>query len=434
MNISINSYKNIQQEHFRQVKYNKELPLCLYIKKAREYFNLPRKGKRHLKVKERFIQFLIDQSIKYEVVWGLQEKIAEYLKCDERHLRKVIRDLRNHEWITVLDEGACNIYILNPIFQDRSFCIEMGYIWDHLLVDKDIYLTMYASKYYREHKDKPDIKSYQFQETVCDDERFRPAETNQKELSEIFGSSKMPSIYKKEYTRTKDISINIKISQPKKEIVVKDLYSEVIIPYVKELRSVRPTIWGQVKLSAYPKEIVLYADTVTLNCKKNLASPLDRWKYMFSVLSTYCRENKIETFWPMALEIAKEMGMPNDGPFFDDSFIPIPDISVSHKNISRRYKKPHQESPRDIAKILENEEILKREGKVGCLRQQQRSMQDMEQMKSGEPIKFTRWHGTAQAFRKQLGLNEDGTFQPGHSSITALDTLVQIVNLDTTEA
>lgn len=362
MSISISTYNDIQRQFIRQEKLSSKSKNPHSLESSKKYFTLPRRGKRFLKLKERFIQYLINQSIKYSVVFGHQEKIAEYLKCDVRHLRKIIKDLRQSGWITVISTpGLCNIYILDEIFDEKAFCIGMNYIFNNLLVDKDIYRVMYNSIYVQNESNKKsitDIKEHQYQETVFEDERFVPKETDRKALDEIFGSSKMPSIYKEEYTHeficddgavfTDENQYTYTLESTKG--VIEDIFSPVIslksesicvpnkkgstamqalptvqeiLPYADQLKSICPLLHGAIILSAFPKEVVLHADERTLKCKKPLNSALDRWKYLISVCKGYCAENKIETSWSMSLNIREKYSIHKDTPMFDENHAPV---------------------------------------------------------------------------------------------------------------
>lgn len=455
MNISINSYKNIQQSYLRQVKLFNKTPICLSLEKAREYFSLPRKGKRYLKVKERFIQYLIDQSIKYEVVYGFQEKIAEYIDCDDRHLRKVIRELRKQQWITVIGTaGMCNIYILNPIFQERSFCIGMTYIWNNLLVDKEIYQAMYASKHFNEQKDKPDIKSHQFHETVCDDERFRPAITDRIALDKIFGSSKMPSIFKDEYTHIQATQVESldsvlgmetlardfkktmgEISSPldsegeienpqtgmttmllkKEQLLMQDLYEE-LLPITTGLQSIRLTFWGQIRLSCFPDEAILYADQELFRVA---TPPQDPFKYFRAICERWCKENQIPGDWKRMIHLGQTHKMPNDGPFYDPSFIPVKPIVKKTQAKARAQVYPFQHNQ---AIVMEYAPHLANQPKPLSI------LEEYEYMKKNNPEAIVHWDNNAKVYRRQLGLNEDGTFLPGRSPHEAISTLLKGVS------
>lgn len=366
MHISINTYNIIQRRFIRQEKLLRKTLHSL--ESSKKYFTLPRKGKRFLKLKERFIQYLIDQSIKYSVVFGHQEKIADYLDCDVRHLRKIIKDLRQSGWITVISTpGLCNIYMLHDIFDDRAFCIGMNYVFNNLLVDKDMYRVMHNSIYVQNELNKKsitDIKAHQYQEVVCDDERFRPKETNRETLDEIFGQqkhdlSKMPSLYKDEYTHEFLIcddgallefenQFTYNYTEPTKG-VIEDIFSpnislksesicvpnkkgstamqalptvQEILSYADQLKSIRPLLHGAIILSAFPKEVVLHADERTLKCKKPLLTALDKWKYLISVCKGYCAENKIETSWSMSLNVRNQYSIHKDTPMFDENHSP----------------------------------------------------------------------------------------------------------------
>lgn len=200
-----------------------------------------------------------------------------------------------------------------------------------------------------------------------------------------------------------------------------NLYDK-ILPYLDKLKSVRPTIWGQVMLSAYPEEVVLHADNVTINCKK-LQTNMERWKYLCSVAKTYCQQNEIEIEWRLVFDEAKQMGMPREPLYFDEKFIPILAIKKPILNVNTP-----KASSKNIDPYQHNQDIIKRWGP----QIQEESVKKMtheeewEWTRINEPEKFARWEANAKQFRSILGLNEDGTFQPGRSPEQAVEVLMNI--------
>jgi hypothetical protein len=257
------------------------------------------------------------------------------------------------------------------------------------------------------------------------------------------------------YIINNNININKgKIITSKKESVMQELYGQKIIPYVEELKSIRPTTWGQVYLSAFPKEVVLHADQVTLKNVKKLSTNLDRWKYLLSVCKGYCKDNDIQTSWPAAFDVGKELGMPAGGPYFDDNFIiTINNDNNNKRRFARREERSFNGNAETVRKSISlveaaahNAEMIRmynpslyaeREAKRNqekplsqdpFIRQQERNTREWEDTRINDPVKFARLETNAQQFRKILGLNEDGTFQPGHTPEQAIDKLTQIYN------
>jgi len=194
------------------------------------------------------------------------------------------------------------------------------------------------------------------------------------------------------------------------------LYEKYVLSWVDEIKSIRPTIWGQVMLSAYPKEVVLLADKAVLRCKKPLETNMDKWKYLLSVCKIHSEQNKIQTSWPMAFEIGKELGMPNSGPFVDPLFVADP--------IKELPEKPKIQ--RNTEKIYQNEQAMKQLGLDGCKRQKRKHQEEWEWTRINNPEKFARWEESAKQFRAILGLHEDGTFQVGRSPQQAVDILMNM--------
>lgn len=456
--ISINTYNHIQRQFIRQENLSSKLKTSFTLQYGQKYFILPAKGKRFLKGQEKFIQWLINQGIKYETIFAQQQTIADDIGIHVRHLRKIIKKLKADGWLTVIETtGLCNIYVLHPIFSDRAFCIGMNYVFENLLVDKDMYRMMNESKYVHNELNKKgdirEIQSHQYQDTIYEDERFVPKETDRAALDEIFGqpvsnkiiqksdSLKMPSIYNNEYTSKNYINFsinfnkiisknnitkllinklskNINNNNSQKGKPMQDLYSTDIISYWRQLKSIKPTLWGQLYLSAFPEEIVLHADKVTLNCKKNLATNLDRWKYLLSVCKGYSKDNDVEPDWLGVFNEAKNMGMPQNAVFFDDTFTPVKEMAPQKASRSKS----------DINPYLHNQAILEEYG-PHLKENYSKPMTILEEYeyvkanKENNPEALAHWDRNARAFREQMGLTEEGTFLPGRSPHEAMKIL-----------
>lgn len=183
-----------------------------------------------------------------------------------------------------------------------------------------------------------------------------------------------------------------------------------------EIKSIRLTLWGQVKFSAYPKEVVLYADQQTL--KKNLSINKDRFLYLFAICKKRCEQQNIVTFWPEVLDMAREMKMPNEGPFFDPDYVPSKEntSTSTFKKTSTKKTDPYQH----------NLEIRERYGNPNLENQAKKMTheEEWEWTRQNDPTKFDRWEANAREFRAQIGLNEDGTFQQGRSPQEAVKILI----------
>lgn len=196
-----------------------------------------------------------------------------------------------------------------------------------------------------------------------------------------------------------------------------NLYEQVL-PYAHQLKSVRLTKWGQVKFSAYTKELVLSVDQQTF--KKNLKTNDERYRYLFSVCKKRSVEENLPTFWPMVLEMGAQMGMPNEGPFYDNTYVPPFDVKVlvSTPKTSSKNIDPYQHN-QDLVKRwgpqLQEEPIKKMTHE-----------EEWEWTRINDPEKFDRWETNAKQFRAILGLNEDGTFQSGRSPEQAVKVLMNI--------
>ena len=211
------------------------------------------------------------------------------------------------------------------------------------------------------------------------------------------------------------LSKNINNNNSLKGKPMQDLYSTDIISYWRQLKSIRPTLWGQLYLSAFPEEIVLHADKVTLNCKKNLATNLDRWKYLLSVCKGYSKDNEIEPDWLGVFNEAKNMNMPQNAVFFDDTFTQVKEVVPQKTSRSKSNINPY----------LHNLELIREYGPhlESELNKKQTHEEEWEQVRNDQPQRYEARVKTAQQFRQMMGLTEDGEFLPGRSPHEAMKIL-----------
>lgn len=195
-----------------------------------------------------------------------------------------------------------------------------------------------------------------------------------------------------------------------------DLYSSVFIPITKNLKSIRVTVWGQIRLSCYPEAAILYADAELLKTNKQLTN---RFKYFCGIADSFCKENELPVDWSGMFRLARENGMPDLGPFYDPEFVPVKLV------VQKTSKKTTGFNPGK-----HNQEIIDRLG-TPQLKQKPKKMtheEEWEWTRINDPVKFARWEANARQFRAMMGLNEDGTFQPGRSPHEAVDILLQLNN------
>ena len=349
--ISINTYNSITRRRRNQQNFKDIFPLSIIKDNIEEYFSLLTKSQ------QRVFSFLWNLYRKFGTLYISQSKIANKCFITREYVNKILSKFEEDGLISLqYRHKKTSLCRISSFFTDKIWST-ISYIFRTWQVFS---LSLLLSN-----------------------------------IAPIAVSEKSSHNINKEFIyiiNNKLINTN---SLKKEEKSMQALYNENIISYWRELKSIRPTIWGQVYLSAFPEEVILHADKVTLNCKKKLATNLDRWRYLLSVCKSYCKDNDIETLWPQAFDTGKELGMPNDGPFFDDSFIPVKDIVINS---------PKRESGKNFAKqsilpsvswkeaVAHNRAIIEMYGpqlsKVP--RPKQTIQQELDELKTTNPVSYER--------------------------------------------
>ncbi len=167
-----------------------------------------------------------------------------------------------------------------------------------------------------------------------------------------------------------------------------------------ELKSIKPTLFGQIRLLAFPEAVVYEIDRRIVRMKERPQKP---WQYFISSCKRYCEENGIDIDWNIMQQLAGKYCMPDFGPFIDESFIPIQIQSKSKSNnLSQKSY--------DMGKAQENERIMTQNGLDAMERQKQKHEAEWYRTRVENPEKFARWEENSKALRQLMGLNEQGEF------------------------
>ena len=95
---------------------------------------------------------------------------------------------------------------------------------------------------------------------------------------------------------------------------------EQIIPVAASLKSIRPTKWGQIKLSAFSDEAILYADSRMLKTATIVA---DKFKYMLKICKLHSDEHQLSINYNTMIELGAKHKMGDVHIWLDESFIPV---------------------------------------------------------------------------------------------------------------
>lgn len=111
----------------------------------------------------------------------------------------------------------------------------------------------------------------------------------------------------------------------KKETVMQADLTQLDFDYLK---SIKPTLAGKVKLSAYPVEIVKQVDDQLFKMTKQINNP---WAYFNTTCATLCKQNNIEPNWSTMYKLSTLLGIPVIAPFNDSTFVPEKIVTSSVK-------------------------------------------------------------------------------------------------------
>lgn len=201
------------------------------------------------------------------------------------------------------------------------------------------------------------IYTHTHEEFVCDDGAVVSQESRQAVADILFGSETV-TVFKKNNQKQNNktvlsLSLNSflknnssQYQQQVSSMKNETLYTKTILPVTDQLKSIRPTIWGQIKLMGYTEEAILYADSVLLACKKNIKNP---WTYFIGICKKYSEENNLEVKWSLVITLSKQYSMPNEGPFIDESFVPTHPVHVSSRKTYNNYSQSNQTKPRELS-------------------------------------------------------------------------------------
>lgn len=173
---------------------------------------------------------------------------------------------------------------------------------------------------------------------------------------------------------------------------------------IHDLKSIKLTMYGQIRLAAFPEEVIRMIDNRMIHMKERPAKP---WAYFVAACKKHCEKHGLPIDWTTMQKLAGHYNMPDDGPFVDESFIPV------------QIQTPKASGPR-----MANEEKMKQFDREAAERQQHRKAIEWEKIEQTDPERFKRWNKYAAQLRKEIGMNEDGTFISKEHEASAMNTLL----------
>ncbi|MGJ0429614.1 hypothetical protein [Methylobacter sp.] len=379
MIISTNTHNHTHVPKSNQANFKNNLEKLKFKEKALDYFSLTAKLRRKWpnRVMD-FILFLAFVNARPDVKVSQQTliRVGRLHLCD-RQLKRIIKDLVSLGFITRSEYKYRKVstYSINLLFFDKEIRLSLKHLLKNL---DDKVLARKQKNYEAKKKSQEEVYNRAYEEEFFSLLGNKDSKLNKYSLADktrsdnsfsISNFQKMSPISIKEiYTYTHEaetddgvvmvteepdwlvaagtpidsstasgfkenrseietvsLSLNSFLknssSVPEQQVSVmkhETLYSKNIIAVVDQLKSVRPTIWGQIKMSAYPDEAILYADQQLLKAKKDIR---DRFGYFMKVCKSYCDERGLDVKWAMAINLGKQYSMPANGPWIDELFV-----------------------------------------------------------------------------------------------------------------
>ncbi len=122
-----------------------------------------------------------------------------------------------------------------------------------------------------------------------------------------------------------------------------------------ELKSIKPTIAGWVRLSSFPKQAVLEVDK---RMHRNKERPRNPWNYFVAAVNKYCQENGLATNWQLGNELKQKYNVTDEGPFVDESFVPSPPVYVPSRRTHSGYKSPSNQQEAVFDEVAHRNRII----------------------------------------------------------------------------
>lgn len=108
------------------------------------------------------------------------------------------------------------------------------------------------------------------------------------------------------------------------EQIAQQVYGDnPISPIIRSLTELNLTKWGQIRLSAFPDEAILYAQDKL----KNNHDIINKYNWFFKVCYQYCTDTNIKPDWQLVEQLSIGYKMPVDAPMT----LPTPTATIPKK-------------------------------------------------------------------------------------------------------
>lgn len=182
--------------------------------------------------------------------------------------------------------------------------------------------------------------------------------------------------------------------------------------YLSNIKSLRLTKWGQIKLSVFPEDAISYADSFTDHIKK----AREPFKYFVTLCSNYCRDHSLEINYTLFYALQSMYGTKDNAPML------LPDESRTQSSPSTVSRQLQPVTKRH--ELSEKEDYYKRADDYGRAKPVYRpKVEGKRKLTTKEALELAREtiarrqidytvevQQKAQEMRKKMGINPNGTF------------------------
>lgn len=194
---------------------------------------------------------------------------------------------------------------------------------------------------------------------------------------------------------------------------IEPLFSETI----QSIQSLQLTTFGKLKLLAFPDIILRKVEEQG----KGFKNARDPYGLFIATAMKLCKEQGIRPDWSWVNKIKLKLNLPED----------TPSIIESPRGNSQKGEGNTKKQSRPFSYYVNhNKEIIKEYGSSALQSQPPKmtALEEFEHIRNTDSERFARLDAKAKEFRQLLGLNEDGTFKPGHSPQNAVKILGGLAN------
>ncbi len=109
-----------------------------------------------------------------------------------------------------------------------------------------------------------------------------------------------------------------------------------------ELKSIKLTENGQIRLQDIPEEVIYEIDNRIHRMKNQPTKP---WNYFYASCTKHCKEKGIALDFTYSRHLAVKHGVPDEGPFIDESFVPVPPVHIPVRKTYNKYQPQENYAP-----------------------------------------------------------------------------------------